>query len=79
MPSPADALPGRPTAIPTSETHYVNGNPLKGPYPAGTETIVLGLGCFWGAERRFWQLPAGVFVTAVGYAGGYTSNPTYEE
>ncbi|MBL7406442.1 peptide-methionine (S)-S-oxide reductase, partial [Escherichia coli] len=53
--------------------------PLKGPYPPGTGTIVLGLGCFWGAERRFWQLPGGVFVTAVGYAGGYTPNPTYEE
>ncbi|MEE7448932.1 peptide-methionine (S)-S-oxide reductase [Methylobacterium radiotolerans] len=79
MPAPADALPGRPTPIPTAETHFVNGNPLKGPYPPGTETIVLGLGCFWGAERRFWQLPEGVFVTAVGYAGGYTPNPTYEE
>ena len=79
MPSPADALPGRPTPLPTAETHFVNGNPLKGPYPPGTETIVLGLGCFWGAERRFWQLPEGVFVTAVGYAGGHTPNPTYEE
>jgi peptide-methionine (S)-S-oxide reductase len=79
MPSPADALPGRPNPIPTAETHFVNGNPLKGPYPPGTETIVLGLGCFWGAERRFWQLPKGVFVTAVGYAGGFTPNPTYEE
>ena len=79
MPAPADALPGRPTPVPTAETHFVNGNPLKGPYPPGIETIVLGLGCFWGAERRFWQLPEGVFVTAVGYAGGYTPNPTYEE
>ncbi|MHB2211269.1 peptide-methionine (S)-S-oxide reductase MsrA [Methylobacterium sp. CM6257] len=79
MPTPAEALPGRPTPIPTAETHFVNGNPLKGPYPPGTETIVLGLGCFWGAERRFWQLPQGVYVTAVGYAGGYTPNPTYEE
>jgi peptide-methionine (S)-S-oxide reductase len=79
MPSLADALPGRPNPVPTAETHFVNGNPLKGPYPPGTETIVLGLGCFWGAERRFWQLPKGVFVTAVGYAGGYTPNPTYEE
>ena len=79
MPSPAEALPGRPTPLPTSEAHFVNGNPLKGPYPPGTETVVLGLGCFWGAERRFWQLPAGVFVTAVGYAGGFTPNPTYEE
>ncbi len=79
MPSAAEALPGRPNPIPTAETHFVNGNPLKGPYPEGTETIVLGLGCFWGAERRFWQLPQGVFVTAVGYAGGHTPNPTYEE
>ncbi|MDP4025329.1 peptide-methionine (S)-S-oxide reductase MsrA [Methylobacterium sp. NEAU 140] len=79
MPNPADALPGRPTPLPTARTHFVNGNPLKGPYPPGTETIVLGLGCFWGAERRFWQIPEGVFVTAVGYAGGYTPNPTYEE
>ena len=79
MPNAADALPGRPNPLPTAERHFVNGNPLKGPYPAGTETVVLGLGCFWGAERRFWQLPEGVFVTAVGYAGGMTPNPTYEE
>lgn len=79
MPSAADALPGRPEPLPTAETHFVNGNPLKGPYPEGTETIGLGFGCFWGAERKFWQLPAGVFVTAVGYQGGYTPNPTYEE
>lgn len=79
MPSAAEALPGRATPLPTAERHFVNGNPLKGPYPEGVETIVLGLGCFWGAERRFWQLPEGVFVTAVGYAGGYTPNPTYEE
>ena len=79
MPSAADALPGRPTPIPTADRHYVNGNPLKGPFPAGIESVVLGLGCFWGAERRFWQVPEGVFVTAVGYAGGYTPNPTYEE
>ncbi|WP_336487647.1 peptide-methionine (S)-S-oxide reductase MsrA [Methylobacterium nigriterrae] len=79
MPSPADALPGRPNPIPTAERHFVNGNPLKGPYPEGTRTIVLGLGCFWGAERKFWQLPEGIVVTAVGYAGGHTPNPTYEE
>lgn len=79
MPSAADALPGRPTPIPTAEHHFVNGHALKGPYPEGTETIVLGLGCFWGAERKFWQLPEGVHVTAVGYAGGHTPNPTYEE
>ena len=79
MPSADEALPGRPTPIPTARTHAVNGNPLKGPYPEGTETVVLGLGCFWGAERAFWKLPEGVFVTAVGYAGGHTPNPTYEE
>ncbi|GJE59227.1 peptide-methionine (S)-S-oxide reductase MsrA [Methylobacterium trifolii] len=79
MPTAAEALPGRATPMPTAETHFVNGHPLKGPYPAGTQTIVLGFGCFWGAERKVWQLPEGVFVTAVGYAGGYTPNPTYEE
>ncbi|WP_132255887.1 peptide-methionine (S)-S-oxide reductase MsrA [Methylobacterium segetis] len=79
MPAPADALPGRPSPIPTAETHFVNGNPLKGPYPDGLQAIGLGLGCFWGAERKFWQLPEGVYVTAVGYAAGYTPNPTYEE
>ena len=79
MPSATDALPGRSTPIPTTETHFVNGNPLKGPYPEGTEQIVLGLGCFWGTERKFWQLPDGIVVTAVGYAGGFTPNPTYEE
>src|SRR5690606_41197460 len=60
------------------DRHYVNGNPLTGPFPAGLEQAVFGLGCFWGAERRFWQLP-GVFTTAVGYAGGYTPNPLYDE
>ncbi|MCJ2035639.1 peptide-methionine (S)-S-oxide reductase MsrA [Methylobacterium sp. J-068] len=79
MPDPADTLPGRPNPIPTAERHFVNGHPLKGPYPEGFERIVLGLGCFWGTERKFWQLPRGVFVTAVGYAGGTTPNPTYEE
>jgi peptide-methionine (S)-S-oxide reductase len=79
MPSAADALPGRSTPIPTTETHFVNGHPLKGPYPEGSEQIVLGLGCFWGTERKFWQLPDGIVVTAVGYAGGFTPNPTYEE
>lgn len=79
MPGAADALPGRPKPIPTTEHHFVNGHPLKGPYPEGMRSIVLGLGCFWGTERRFWQIPQGVFVTAVGYAGGFTPNPTYEE
>jgi peptide-methionine (S)-S-oxide reductase len=78
MPTPAQALPGRATAMPVPEHHYVNGNPLKPPYPEGMEMALFGLGCFWGAERRFWQTP-GVYVTAVGYAGGYTPNPTYEE
>ncbi|WP_430913048.1 peptide-methionine (S)-S-oxide reductase MsrA [Methylobacterium sp. sgz302541] len=79
MPAAAEALPGRPVPLPTAERHFVNGNPLKGPYSQGLETIVLGFGCFWGAERKFWQLPEGVYVTAVGYAGGFTPNPTYEE
>jgi peptide-methionine (S)-S-oxide reductase len=78
LPTQADALPGRPAAIPTAETHFINGHPLKGPYPAGLETAVLGMGCFWGVERVFWNLP-GVYVTAAGYAGGITPNPTYEE
>ena len=75
----ADALPGAPTAIPTAEKHFVLGRPLKGPYPAGFETAIFGLGCFWGAERMFWKLGDGVHTTAVGYAAGITPNPTYEE
>jgi peptide-methionine (S)-S-oxide reductase len=75
----ASALPGRSQAIATAATHYVNGHPLKGPYPADCETAIFGLGCFWGAERKFWQAGEGVYVTAVGYAGGFTPNPTYEE
>jgi peptide-methionine (S)-S-oxide reductase len=78
MPSAEQALPGRPQAIPTAKTHFVNGAPLKGPYPQGAEMALFGLGCFWGAERKFWEVP-GVIVTAVGYAGGLTPNPTYEE
>ncbi|MBF2080351.1 MAG: peptide-methionine (S)-S-oxide reductase MsrA [Synechococcales cyanobacterium T60_A2020_003] len=78
MPTPAEALPGRSAEMPVPEKHYVNGNPLKPPYPDGMETAMFGLGCFWGAERRFWQ-QKGVFVTAVGYAGGLTLNPTYQE
>ncbi len=74
LPTPAEALPGRAQAIPTAERHFINGRPLKGPFPEGLETIVVGLGCFWGAERKFWQLP-GVFVTAVGYAAGVTPTP----
>ena len=79
LPSAAEALPGRTTAMPTAERHFVSGAPLKEPYPDGMETIYLALGCFWGAERLFWQAGPGVFVTAVGYQGGMTPNPTYEE
>ena len=78
MVAPEDALPGRRDPIPTSDTHYVLGTPLKPPFPEGLEQVVVGMGCFWGAERVFWQAP-GVYTTAVGYAGGYTPNPTYEE
>ncbi|MFZ3033402.1 MAG: peptide-methionine (S)-S-oxide reductase MsrA [Parvibaculum sp.] len=78
MPSPEEALKGRDTPLPTARTHFVNGALLKAPYPAGAEKAIFGLGCFWGAERKFWSLP-GVIVTAVGYAAGYTPNPTYEE
>jgi peptide-methionine (S)-S-oxide reductase len=77
--SEADALPGRTDqTMPVPDAHYVNGRPLTGPWPDGYDTAVFGLGCFWGAEEIFWQMP-GVYTTAVGYAGGYTPNPTYEE
>jgi peptide-methionine (S)-S-oxide reductase len=78
IPSATEALPGRDAEIPVAYQHFVNGAALKGPYPEGSETIYFGLGCFWGAERLFWQLP-GVVVTAVGYQGGHTPNATYEE
>jgi peptide-methionine (S)-S-oxide reductase len=78
MPTPETALAGRAEPIPTATHHYVTGAPLKGPYPAGAEKAVFGLGCFWGAERKFWSLP-GVVVTAVGYAQGLTPNATYRE
>ena len=78
MPAKADALPGRAESMPVPEKHFVNGARLKGPFPAGLEQAVFGLGCFWGAERKFWQLP-GVYTTAVGYAAGHTPNPTYRE
>lgn len=78
MPAPGSALPGRATAMPVPEKHFVNGHPLKAPFPAHLRQAVFGLGCFWGAERKFWQLP-GVYSTAVGYAAGSTPNPTYEE
>jgi peptide-methionine (S)-S-oxide reductase len=77
--SPAEALPGRAHPIPTARDHFVNGRPLAGPYPQGIETAIFGMGCFWGAERKFWQAGEGVYVTAVGYSGGSTPNPTYEE
>ena len=78
LPTERDALPGRADEMPVPARHAVNGAPLKPPFPAGLEQAVLGMGCFWGAERKFWQLP-GVFTTAVGYAGGLTPNPTYRE
>ena len=78
LPTPAEALPGRAEPMSVPEKHFVNGNPLQPPYPAGLEVAMFGMGCFWGAERKFWQLP-GVFTTAVGYAAGVTPNPTYQE
>ncbi|HXX25431.1 MAG TPA: peptide-methionine (S)-S-oxide reductase MsrA [Pseudolabrys sp.] len=78
MPSAKEALPGRQQPIPTAKDHFVNHHALEGPYPEGSEKAMFGLGCFWGAEKAFWQLD-GVYVTAVGYAGGLTPNPTYEE
>ena len=78
LPSPAEALPGRSDPIMVPGRHTILGTPLAGPWPEGTRTAIFGLGCFWGDEKDFWQLP-GVVSTAVGYAGGYTANPTYEE
>ncbi len=77
-PAPEDCLPGRDVEVDVPATHFVNGNPLKGPWPEGMDTLVVGMGCFWGAERFYWQLP-GVYSTAAGYSGGTTPNPTYEE
>ena len=79
MPAREAALPGRTSAIPTAKDHFINGHALKGPYPAGYEKAMFGMGCFWGAERKFWELGEGVHVTAAGYAAGFTPNPTYEE
>ena len=78
LPDAADALPGRAATLPLPDRHFVNGHPLKPPFPEGMAQAVFGLGCFWGAEQKFWQLD-GVYTTAVGYAGGYTPNPTYRE
>ena len=78
MVAPEDALPGREQAMPVAPAHLVLGTPMTPPFPEGTERLVVGMGCFWGAERTFWELP-GVVTTAVGYAGGHTPNPTYEE
>ncbi|AKG21117.1 peptide-methionine (S)-S-oxide reductase MsrA [Calothrix sp. 336/3] len=78
LPKPEEALPGRAQAMPVPAKHFVNGNPLKPPFPDGMEMAMFGMGCFWGAERKFWQ-KEGVFTTAVGYAAGYTPNPTYKE
>ena len=78
MPSPTDALPGRSEPLPVPDRHFVNGAPLRGPWPDGTKTAIFAFGCFWGAEKDFWETP-GVISTAVGYAGGFTPNPTYQE
>ena len=79
LPKPGDALPGRADAIPTAAKHFVFGRPLSGPYPEALRIATFGMGCFWGAERKFWELRDGIWITAVGYAGGQTPNPTYEE
>lgn len=78
LPDPSRALPGREIPMPVPECHYVTGRPMRPPYPDGLEPALFGLGCFWGAERKFWTLP-GIYVTAAGYSGGFTPNPTYEE
>ena len=78
IPSSEDALPGRDEPVPVPAKHFVNGNPLAPPFPEGLELALFGMGCFWGAERQYWELP-GVYTSAVGYAGGYTRNPTYQE
>lgn len=78
LPTPEEALPGRTREMPVPQSHFINGHPLKPPFPQGMEQAIFGLGCFWGAERKFWQLN-GVYTTAVGYAGGITPNPNYQE
>lgn len=79
LPTKQEALPGRTTKMPIPKQHYVNGNPMNPPYPDTMEMAVFGMGCFWGAERKFWQLEKGIYITAVGYTAGLTPNPTYEE
>jgi peptide-methionine (S)-S-oxide reductase len=79
MPTAASALPGRAAPLATAARHHVTGAPLQGPWPDGHQSVLFGMGCFWGAERKFWQLGAGITTTAVGYAAGFTPNPTYEE
>jgi peptide-methionine (S)-S-oxide reductase len=79
LPQPSEALHGRPTPIATAECHFLNKRALQGTYPEGMRMALFGLGCFWGAERKFWQIDEGIWITAVGYAGGFTPNPTYEE
>jgi peptide-methionine (S)-S-oxide reductase len=79
LPNAREALPGRSQPILTAEKHFTTGHPLKPPFPQGVETALFGMGCFWGAERKFWELGEGIYVTAAGYAGGFTQNPTYEE
>ena len=79
IPTADQCLPGRAIRMRVPDQHFVNGHALAGPYPAGLEQAVFGMGCFWGAERKFWELGEGIHITAVGYAGGYTPNPTYEE
>lgn len=79
MPTAHEALPGRMAPIPTASTHFIFKRPLKGPVPEGFQTAIFGLGCFWGAERKFWEMGNGIWLTAVGYTGGFTPNPTYEE
>ena len=79
MPAPGEALPGRDEAMPVTAPHFVLGTPITPPFPEGTELALFGMGCFWGAERMFWQLGEGIHTTAVGYSAGYTPNPTYEE
>jgi peptide-methionine (S)-S-oxide reductase len=79
LPEPHEALAGRPYPVLTAGAHFISGHRLKPPFPTGIETAIFGMGCFWGAERKFWQAGEGVYVTAAGYAGGFTPNPTYEE